>query len=131
MPYPASRKLIVNYERLPNMVSTLGRWLTERPSMIILDEAHRMKLAADGAYGAACLALGPRAGRRLILTGTPAPNGAKDLENLFGFVWPGTGRQSVIRAVDGGAWPTPAARFSLSSPGRRRASSTYRLLRRP
>jgi hypothetical protein len=95
--------LIVNYERLPNMVTALSRWLTERPSMIILDEAHRMKLGADGAYGAACLALGPRSRRRLILTGTPAPNGAKDLENLFGFVWPGTGRQSVIRAVNGGS----------------------------
>lgn len=94
--------LIVNYERLASMVGVLGRWLTERPSMIILDEAHRMKLGADGTYGAACLALGPRARRRLILTGTPAPNGVKDLENLFGFVWPGTGRQSVIRAVDGG-----------------------------
>lgn len=94
---------IVNYERLPNMVNALSRWLTERPSMIILDEAHRMKLGADGAYGAACLALGPRSRRRLILTGTPAPNGAKDLENLFGFVWPGTGRQSVIRAVNGGS----------------------------
>jgi len=94
--------IIVNYERLPNMVNTLGRWLTERPSMIILDEAHRMKLGAYGAYGAACLALGPRARRRLILTGTPAPNGVRDLENLFGFVWPGTGRRSVLRAVDGG-----------------------------
>ncbi len=95
--------ILVNYERLPNLVSRLGRWLTERPSMIILDEAHRMKLGADGAYGAACLALGPRARRRLILTGTPAPNGVRDLENLFGFVWPGTGRQSVLRAVNGGS----------------------------
>ncbi|UTT70584.1 DEAD/DEAH box helicase [Arthrobacter sp. DNA4] len=101
---PAStvEAIIVNYERLPNMVSSLGRWLTERPSMIILDEAHRMKLGADGAYGAACLALGPRGRRRFILTGTPAPNGVRDLENLFGFVWPGTGRQSVLRAVNGG-----------------------------
>ncbi len=94
--------IIVNYERLSNLVNTLGRWLSERPSMIILDEAHRMKLGANGTYGSACLALGPRAKRRLILTGTPAPNGARDLENLLGFVWPGTGRQSVIRAVNGG-----------------------------
>lgn len=101
-PAGTSDAIIVNYERLPNMVSTLGRWLTERPSMIILDEAHRMKLGADGAYGAACLALGPRSRRRLILTGTPAPNGVRDLENLFGFVWPGTGRQSVLRAVNDG-----------------------------
>ena len=102
VPSGSSDAIIVNYERLPGMVGSLGRWLTERPSMIILDEAHRMKLGAAGAYGAACLALGPRSRRRLILTGTPAPNGVKDLENLFGFVWPGTGRQSVLRAVDGG-----------------------------
>lgn len=101
-PASSAEVIVVNYERIPNMVNSLGRWLTERPSMIILDEAHRMKLGADGAYGAACLALGSRSSRRLILTGTPAPNGVKDLENLFGFVWPGTGRQSVLRAVDGG-----------------------------
>jgi superfamily II DNA or RNA helicase len=101
-PASTAEAVLVNYERLPNMVSTLGRWLMERPSMIILDEAHRMKLGADGTYGAACLALGPRTRRRLVLTGTPAPNGVKDLENLFGFVWPGTGRQSVLRAVNGG-----------------------------
>ncbi|WP_204163556.1 DEAD/DEAH box helicase [Nocardioides gilvus] len=102
VPSGTSDAIIVNYERLANMVTSLGRWLTEKPSMIILDEAHRMKLGASGTYGAACLALGPRSRRRLILTGTPAPNGVRDLENLFGFVWPGTGRQSVLRAVNGG-----------------------------
>lgn len=102
VPSITAQSVIVNYERLPSMVNMLGRWLAEQPSMIILDEAHRMKLGADGAYGAACLALGPRSRRRLILTGTPAPNGVRDLENLFGFVWPGTGRQSVLRAVNGG-----------------------------
>lgn len=102
LPPATAEALIVNYERLPGAVNGLARWLTERPSMIVLDEAHRMKLGADGKYGAACLALGPRSRRRLILTGTPAPNGVRDLENLFGFVWPGSGRQSVVQAVAGG-----------------------------
>lgn len=99
---PAAEALIVNYERLDGAVNELGQWLSARPSMLLLDEAHRMKLGAAGTYGAACLALGPRARHRLILTGTPAPNGAKDLENLFGFVWPGHGRQRVAQAVAGG-----------------------------
>ncbi|WP_043424018.1 DEAD/DEAH box helicase [Arthrobacter sp. 135MFCol5.1] len=94
--------VLINYERLQGNLNLLTRWLSDRPSMLILDEAHRMKLGAEGAYGAACLALGPRARRRLILTGTPAPNGSKDLENLLGFVWPGHGRRSVVRAVAGG-----------------------------
>ncbi|AWK09567.1 DNA helicase [Streptomyces spongiicola] len=100
--YPAADSLIVNYERLDGAVNELGQWLAARPSMLLLDEAHRMKLGAQGTYGAACLALGPRARHRLILTGTPAPNGVKDLENLFGFVWPGHGRQKVVQAVAGG-----------------------------
>ncbi|MFD5567174.1 DEAD/DEAH box helicase [Streptomyces cadmiisoli] len=94
--------LIVNYERLDRSLATLAGWLRSGPSMIILDEAHRMKLGARGTYGAACMALGPLAERRLILTGTPAPNGAKDLENLLGFVWPGHGQRTVVQAVAGG-----------------------------
>ncbi|MEV7453683.1 DEAD/DEAH box helicase [Streptomyces nigra] len=101
---PAADALIVNYERLrqDGVVNELGQWLAARPSMLLLDEAHRMKRGADGTDGAACLALGPCSRHRLILTGTPAPNGVKDLENLFGFVWPGHGRQKVIQAVAGG-----------------------------
>lgn len=101
-PTPSAEALVVNYERLGGLVNVLGQWLSARPSMLLLDEAHRMKLGADGVYGAACLAMGPRARRRLILTGTPAPNGVRDLENLFGFVWPGHGRQKVTLAVANG-----------------------------
>lgn len=101
-PNPAADVIIVNYERLAPSIGALGQWLGATPSMLLLDEAHRMKLGASGTYGAACLALGPHSRHRLILTGTPAPNGVRDLENLFSFVWPGTGRQQVVRAVAGG-----------------------------
>ncbi|MBZ4370069.1 DEAD/DEAH box helicase [Corallococcus sp. AS-1-6] len=100
---PAADAVIVNYERLrfQGTRNALAGWVSALPSLLILDEAHRMKLGAEGAYGAACMALGPRARRRLILTGTPAPNGVKDLENLLAFVWPGYGRQMVTQAVAG------------------------------
>lgn len=97
-----SKALLVNYERLSGLTGVLAEWLSSGPSMLILDEAHRMKLGASGVYGTACLSLGPRARRRLILTGTPAPNGSRDLESLFGFVWPGQGRRKVVQAVGGG-----------------------------
>lgn len=99
---PKTDVLIVNYERLHNSLPQLINWLKQQPSLIILDEAHRMKRGTDGVYGSACMTLAPFARRRLILTGTPAPNGAKDLESLFAFVWPGHGRQVVARAVAGG-----------------------------
>ncbi|WP_433475381.1 DEAD/DEAH box helicase [Spirillospora sp. CA-142024] len=96
---PAVELIIVNYEGLVKHQVSLARWLTIKPSMFILDEAHRMKRGSNGVHGAACLSLGPRAHRRLILTGTPAPNGVKDLESLLGFVWPGEGRRIVTRAI--------------------------------
>jgi hypothetical protein len=99
---PAADVVLINYERLPDLTAALIGWLRAQPSLLVLDEAHRMKLGAAGAWGAACLALGPYATRRMILTGTPAPNGAKDLENLLAFVWPGLGRAAVTNAVAGG-----------------------------
>ncbi len=101
-PDSGAEVLIVNYERLGRSLAALATWLRAAPSMLILDEAHRMKLGASGTYGSACLALGPLAVRRLILTGTPAPNGARDLENLLSFVWPGHGKRVVSDAVGGG-----------------------------
>ncbi|MYT71536.1 MULTISPECIES: DEAD/DEAH box helicase [unclassified Streptomyces] len=94
--------MLVNYERLDRSLAALASWLRAVPSMVILDEAHRMKLGTRGVYGASCMALGPLSRRRLILTGTPAPNGARDLENLLSFVWPGHGRTVVTNAVAGG-----------------------------
>ncbi|MFC9268042.1 DEAD/DEAH box helicase [Streptomyces zhihengii] len=101
-PAAGTEILIVNYERLEKSLTALASWLSAAPSMIVLDEAHRMKLGAQGTYGSACMALGPLSRRRLILTGTPAPNGARDLENLLSFVWPGHGRRVVTQAVAGG-----------------------------
>jgi SNF2 family DNA or RNA helicase len=98
---PIADIILINYERLPDARSALLQWLRAQPALLVLDEAHRMKLGASGAWGATCLALGPYAARRLVLTGTPAPNGVRDLENLMAFVWPGRGRVAVTRAVAG------------------------------
>jgi hypothetical protein len=98
---PSVDLLLVNYERLPDAKAALIAWLKQTPAMLVLDEAHRMKRGQDGAWGSACLELGPYACRRQILTGTPAPNGAADLENLFSFVWPGKGRDVVRRTIAG------------------------------
>ena len=101
-PSPPCDILIVNYERLPDLVPYLIGWLRAHRAMVVLDEAHRMKRGPGGAWGAACLALAPHAVRRLSLTGTPAPNGPRDLESVMSFVWPGQGRQRVQAAVAGG-----------------------------
>ena len=93
--------LLVNYERLPDLREALLRWLRARPALLVLDEAHRTKRGPQGVWGTVCLSLGAYATRRMILSGTPAPNGAKDLENLLAFVWPGQGRAAVAGALTG------------------------------
>lgn len=101
-PPPSLDILLVNYERIVDSQGLLLSWMRTEPTLLVLDEAHRMKLGPAGAWGAACLTLGPYAKRRLILSGTPAPNGVRDLENLFNFVWPGLGVSAVRNAVSGG-----------------------------
>lgn len=93
--------LLINYERLPGSEALLADFLQANDVMMVLDEAHRVKLGESGAWGASALRLAPMAKHRLILSGTPAPNSAVDLENLFSFVWPGQGKTRVRRAISG------------------------------
>src|SRR3546814_16796331 len=44
--------------------------------------------SADGLQATAALRLAPLARARVVLTGTPAPNGYEDLANLFRFIYP-------------------------------------------
>ena len=94
--------LIVNYERLPQNAAQLAGWLRQEPTMMIVDEGHRMKRGAAGVHGKTVLGLAPLARHRLVLTGTPAPNGVVDLENVLSFPWPGSGRSQVQRATGSG-----------------------------
>lgn len=96
---PLADIVLLNYERLPDARTALLQWLQAQPTLLVLDEAHRMKRGPAGVWGTVCLAMGPYAAERLILTGTPAPNGAGDLENLMSFVWPGQGRTAVTQAI--------------------------------
>jgi SNF2 family DNA or RNA helicase len=96
--------LLVNYERIASARMQLAAFLTATDSLLILDEAHRMKRGLGGVYGATCLSLGPLAKARLVLSGTPAPNGLSDLKSVFEFVWPGRG--SRLFGSGDSNWPT-------------------------
>ena len=71
--------VLVNYQRLDSGFDELAAWVTAEPTMVILDEAHRMKKGWAGQWGTACLNLAYLAQRRDILTGTPAPQGPEGL----------------------------------------------------
>ncbi len=93
--------LVVNYERAAQYTNKLAQWMAVAPTMMIVDEGHRMKRGQSGVHGRAILNLAPLARHRLVMTGTPAPNGVADLQNVMSFPWPGTGRTQVQRATTG------------------------------
>jgi SNF2 family DNA or RNA helicase len=75
-------------------------------TMFVLDEAHYIK-RDDGVWAASALRLARFAAARVVLTGTPAPNGYEDLANLFRFIYPtrnitGFPIQSLRAMSDGG-----------------------------
>lgn len=85
--------LIVNYHRLDSRYDTIAEWVSRKPTLVLLDEAHRMKRGWDGTFGSACLSIAFLAARRDILTGTPAPQSPQDLIALMDYLWPGQGRK--------------------------------------
>lgn len=60
----------------------------ENKVMVVLDEAHRIKNVEGGKWAKAVLSIAKYAKSRIVLTGTPAPNGYQDLHNLYKFIWP-------------------------------------------
>jgi superfamily II DNA or RNA helicase len=104
---PDCEILVTNYERLAAARAHLAAFLTQTETLLVLDEAHRMKRGANGVYGSVCLSLGPLAAARLVLSGTPAPNGLSDLKSILEFVWPGRG--SRLLGTGTAEWATVSA----------------------
>ena len=91
---PATDILIVNYERLENdeALARIEGWLLEAPTMMVIDEAHRIKGGANSIRWRRCKALSIVAKRVDLLTGTPMPQDYDDLRNLFAISWPSVPR---------------------------------------
>jgi SNF2 family DNA or RNA helicase len=85
--------LLTSYNRVASDYDRIRAFVAERPTQLILDEAHRVKRGAFGVHGRAVLDLAYAAKRRDVLTGTPAPQGAFDLIALVRFLYPGQDHQ--------------------------------------
>ena len=85
--------LLTSYNRVASDYDRIRSYVAERPTLMILDEAHRVKRGAYGVHGRAVLDLAYAAKRRDVLTGTPAPQGAFDLIALIRFLYPGQDHQ--------------------------------------
>lgn len=79
---------LVSYASVVSLKEELGYFLRYNKVMVVLDEAHKVKNTSGGVTAQAILELSKFCQARIILTGTPAPNGYEDLYNMFKFIWP-------------------------------------------
>lgn len=79
---------LVSYPSVISLVDELTYFLKKHRVMVILDEAHKIKNTKGGVISRSIMALAENCKSRVVLTGTPAPNGYEDLYNLFKFIWP-------------------------------------------
>lgn len=79
---------LLSYNSVPILLEDLKFFLDKYKTMVVLDEAHKIKNLEGGLWATAALELARHCKSRVILTGTPAPNGYEDIYNLFKFIWP-------------------------------------------
>jgi len=86
--------LIINFERLESdeALSRIERWLIQGPTMLVIDEAHRIKGGFNSIRWRRCKSLSVLAKRVDLLSGTPMPQSYDDLRNLFAISWPNVPR---------------------------------------
>jgi len=79
---------ILTYQMAAMDVRDIHRLLRKRRIMLVLDESHNIKRIEGGVWSSALQDLSAFAEKRVILTGTPAPNSLLDLWSQMTFLWP-------------------------------------------
>ena len=80
--------ILISYASVVSIKESLKYFLKNNRVMVVLDEAHKIKNTNGGVTATSIMELAPYCCARVVLTGTPAPNGYEDLYNLFHFIWP-------------------------------------------
>ncbi|CAC9438266.1 hypothetical protein BSPLISOX_143 [uncultured Gammaproteobacteria bacterium] len=78
---------LISFHSVPNLQKEIEVFIKSNNVMLVVDEAHRIK-NPDGKNAISILEAGKEAKSRIILTGTPLPNGYQDLYNLYKFIYP-------------------------------------------
>ncbi len=80
---------LCHYQTAANDISEIIKLCKQHKILLVIDESHYIKRFTDGVRSNAILTLAPFATRRVILSGTPMPNGYLDLWSQMTFLWPG------------------------------------------
>ncbi len=89
--HSGATRFIISYDLVIRQQGLLTAHFSTTPTHLVLDEAHRMKAGWQSQRGAFFLRTADDPVRRDILTGTPMPQAASDMESQLDFLWPGHG----------------------------------------
>ena len=89
-------RFLISYDLLVRQQGLLSAHLGTHKVHLILDESHRMKAGWQSQRGAFFLRIAADPVRRDILSGTPMPQAASDMESQLDFLWPGHGYGAEI-----------------------------------
>ena len=84
-------RFIISYDMAIRQQGLLASHFAKTPIHLVLDESHRMKAGWQSQRGAFFLRTADDPVRRDILSGTPMPQSASDIESQLDFLWPGHG----------------------------------------
>ena len=84
-------RFVISYDLALRQQSTLANHMATHPTHLVLDESHRMKAGLTSKRGTFLLGVATLPVRRDILSGTPMPQSASDIESQLEFLWPGHG----------------------------------------
>lgn len=81
--------ILITYNSVPNLSNELLSFIgnPNNKVMLICDEAHKIK-NYNGVWSNHVMKIAKNASSRIVLTGTPCPNGYEDLYILFKFLYP-------------------------------------------
>lgn len=80
---------LCHYQTAANDIASIIDLCDRYKILMVIDESHYIKRFDGGVWSNALLTIAPHATRRVILSGTPMPNGYTDLWSQMTFLWPG------------------------------------------
>jgi SNF2 family DNA or RNA helicase len=94
--HSGASRFVISYDMLLRQQALIANYLAATPTHLVLDESHRMKAGLQSQRGAFLLRIATLPIRRDILSGTPMPQAASDIESQLDFLWPGHGLGAQI-----------------------------------
>ncbi|MEX2447990.1 MAG: DEAD/DEAH box helicase [Solirubrobacterales bacterium] len=106
--------LLLSYATAAHDRAELEKLCDRLNVMLVVDESHRVKRFRGGEWAPALVEVASHAKVRMILTGTPMPQGPTDLWSQFNILWPGeeaTSSRGAFQAMVDGGFATAISRL--------------------